>query len=200
MKKTLISVLLIVSLLSTALFSVVFAAYSVEKTATATAVVSAYGINLAINNVSTTETMKMMPGGSGKLADVDASGTANVKSVATYTLDVDDETFTEAAWTVDGSFYCPIVITIGTASTSGLNDDNSAKTYAEFVEDIQALEYTANIALNTKMDTDQADATTYDQTVTWAWDADSDTTKDNKLTSAAVIAIVVNAEIAQDMT
>lgn len=195
MKKTLISIVLIVSLLSTALFSVVFAGYSVSDSKTAYAVVSAYGITVLIENTTTTENMKMMPGGSGKLADVNASGTANVASRATYSLAVDTTTFTEADWKVDDVFYCPIVISIKQGETVKATFDCNGKTYEQVKTGIAGLTYTADIALNS--DLDNTDASTYDVTVNWAWSDGTTAEKDNKLTANAELGIIVNATIAQ---
>ena len=195
MKKTLISIVLIVSLLSTALFSVVFANYSVSDSKTATAVVSAYGITVLVENVSTSTNMKMMPGGSGKLADVNASGTANVASEATYALAVDTTTFTENDWEVDGEFYCPIVISIKQGETVKATFDCKGKTYEQVKTGIAGLTYTADIALDKNLDT--TDASTYDVTVNWAWSDDTTAEKDNKLTANAELGITVNATIEQ---
>ena len=218
MKKTLISIVLIVSLLSTALFSAVFAAYSVSDSQTATAIVSAYGIKLEIIEVASNATMA--PDSDGVLAYVDAKGTANVDADATYTLAVDTEKFTAAKWTIDTNgdadggelFYCPIVISIKQgedviASTSGLDGEGNPKTYDAFKADINALEYTADIYKNSDLTTEKA--TTYDVTVTWEWAANSSEDYDNALSELTMrennpitpqIAITVDAEIVQDTT
>ena len=211
MKKTLISIVLIVSLLSTALFSVVFAAYSVSDSQTATAIVSAYGIKLEITSVA--NDANMAPNSNGLLAYVDAKGTANVDADATYTLDVDADQFTADDWTINTDlFYCPIVISIKQgntviAYTSGLDNEGNPKTYDDFVDDINELKYTADIYKNSDLTTEKAD--TYDVTVTWEWAANSSEDYDNALSELTMrennpltprIAITVDAEIVQDTT
>lgn len=212
MKKTLISVLLIVSLLSTALFSVVFAGYSVTDTKTAYAVVSAFGATVTVTtdfdgttDPETSQPKKdiMTPGGSGTLVSLAATNAPNVAATITYWV----ENVTLGDWTVDSAFYCPIVFNVfGTevkvgdtlasdtqdSGIDGFDGDGKISTAAELIAAIKAVTYTA---------TAQADVSltgAHDKTITWNWPKGNASASDTKLTAAATITIQANAKIEQN--
>lgn len=189
MKKTLISIVLIVSLLSTALFSVVFAGYSVSDSKTAYAVVSAFGVTVTVDNTGATSESKqaMAPGGSGTLISVTASGTPSVAANISYTI-------TEVqlgTWTADSAFYCPVVFNVFGTQINGAEYQSADA----LIEAIEAVTY-ANDP-ESPLAADTALGNTHNKTISWTWAKDTNADKDNQLTAAATIQISVTASIVQ---
>ncbi len=188
MKKTLISVLLIVSLLSTALFSVVFAAYSDSKTATGTATVSAF--NVVITPTDNDITLTPADTTPKALASVTVTGTPDVAVTVAYTAEL-----TLGNWTVNGEFYCPIAFTIGT-KTIKMGDVIEAENVIDTAEElIAAVEAELTLAA-TPVIAGTNLAGQYDKAVTVSW-VSTDAEKDNALTSAATINLEITATITQ---
>lgn len=121
MKKTLISIVLIVSLLSTALFSVVFAAYSVQDSGTVTATVSGFGVTVDVVAATAATDIQLKPQATGTLISVTSTGTPSVAANLSYA-----STVTLSDWMIDtdadgqkDDFYCPIIFTITKTNPAG---------------------------------------------------------------------------------
>ena len=176
------SVLLVAVLLTTCAISGTFAKYITEKESTDTARVAKFGVDLAVTvdgafateyDADTTATDKLgvaiaktvvasstdsdnlvAPGTNGDLmASATIQGTpevaVNVKQEATLVL---------TNWVVEGTYYCPLVITVDGAKFYGM-DYTSA---AEFIAAVEAaLDSDVNYAPNTDL--------TESHSVTWAW-------------------------------
>lgn len=102
----------------------------------------------------------LAPGTDGKFADIKITGTpevaVDVAIVATVT--VSDN------WIVDGDFYCPIVVTVGTEKISGLDYDNAGD-FANAIKakiDGKSAQYAPNTNLGATYDTTNLD-------LAWAW-------------------------------
>jgi hypothetical protein len=176
------SVLLVAVLLSTCAISGTFAKYVTSKESTDTARVAKFGVDLgvAVDGAfateydadvtvtdkdgaaiaktvvasSTDQDNLVAPGTKGDLmASATIAGTpevaVNVKQEATLVL---------TNWAVDGTYYCPLVITVDGAKFYGM-DYTSA---AEFIAAVEAaLDSDVNYAPNTDL--------TETHSVTWAW-------------------------------
>ena len=174
--------LLVAVLLTTCAISGTFAKYITEKESTDTARVAKFGVDLAVTvdgafateyDADTTATDKLgvaiaktvvasstdsdnlvAPGTNGDLmASATIEGTpevaVNVKQEATLVL---------TNWAVEGTYYCPLVITVDGAKFYGM-DYTSA---AEFIAAVEAaLDSDVNYAPNTDL--------TESHAVTWAW-------------------------------
>ena len=176
------SVLLVAVLLTTCAISGTFAKYITEKESTDTARVAKFGVDLAVTvdgafateyDADTTATDKLgvaiaktvvasstdsdnlvAPGTNGDLmASATIEGTpevaVNVKQEATLVL---------TGWEVEGTYYCPLVITVDGAKFYGM-DYTSA---AEFIAAVEAvLDSNVNYEPNTDL--------TESHSVTWEW-------------------------------
>ena len=176
------SVLLVAVLLSTCAISGTFAKYVTSKESTDTARVAKFGVDLGVTvdgafateyDADTTATDKLgvaiaktvvasstdsdnlvAPGTKGDLmASATIAGTpevaVNVKQEATLVL---------TGWEVNGTYYCPLVITVDGTKFYGM-DYTSA---AEFIAAVEAaLDSDVNYAPNTDL--------TESHSVTWAW-------------------------------
>ena len=176
------SALLVAVLLTTCAISGTFAKYITEKESTDTARVAKFGVDLAVTvdgafateyDADTTATDKLgaaiaktvvasstdqdnlvAPGTKGDLmAKAEIKGTpevaVNVKQEATLVL---------TNWAVDGTYYCPLVITVDGAEFYGMDYPSAA----EFIADVEAaLDSDVNYAPNTDL--------TETHSVTWAW-------------------------------
>ena len=174
--------LLVAVLLSTCAISDTFAKYITEKESTDTARVAKFGVDLVVTvdgafateydadvtvtdkdgaaiaktvvASSTDQDNLVAPGTKGDLmAKAEIKGTpevaVNVKQEATLVL---------TNWAVDGTYYCPLVITVDGAKFYGM-DYTSA---AEFIAAVEAaLDSDVNYAPNTDL--------TETHSVTWAW-------------------------------
>ena len=176
------SVLLVAVLLSTCAISGTFAKYVTSKESTDTARVAKFGVDLGVTvdgafateydadvtvtdkdgaaiaktvvASSTDQDNLVAPGTKGDLmASATIAGTpevaVNVKQEATLVL---------TGWEVNGTYYCPLVITVDGAKFYGM-DYTSA---AEFIAAVEAaLDSDVNYAPNTDL--------TESHSVTWAW-------------------------------
>ena len=176
------SVLLVAVLLSTCAISGTFAKYVTSKESTDTARVAKFGVDLGVTvdgafateydadvtvtdkdgaaiaktvvASSTDQDNLVAPGTKGNLMDsATIAGTpevaVNVKQEATLVL---------TGWEVNGTYYCPLVITVDGAKFYGM-DYTSA---AEFIAAVEAaLDSDVNYAPNTDL--------TESHSVTWAW-------------------------------
>ena len=176
------SVLLVAVLLSTCAISGTFAKYVTSKESTDTARVAKFGVDLGVTvdgafateydadvtvtdkdgaaiaktvvASSTDQDNLVAPGTKGDLmASATIAGTpevaVTVKQEATLVL---------TGWEVNGTYYCPLVITVDGTKFYGM-DYTSA---AEFIADVEAaLDSDVNYAPNTDL--------TESHSVTWAW-------------------------------
>ena len=178
------SALLVAVLLTTCAISGTFAKYVTEGDASDFARVAKWGVEVEAENfdlfttdyetdddtftgkysVSSEDAAErddvLAPGTSGSFANIAITGTpevaVDVAVVATVEVSGD--------WIVDGDFYCPIVITVGTEAISGLDYDSAA----DFADAIKAKldGKSAKYAPNTDL------ATVYGDTnldLAWAW-------------------------------
>ena len=178
--------LLVAVLLSTCAISGTFAKYITEKESTDTARVAKFGVDLAVTvdgafateyDADTTATDKLgvaiaktvvaaaddqdnlvAPGTKGDLmASATIAGTpevaVNVKQEATLVL---------TNWAVDGTYYCPLVITVDGTKFYGMDYAGEADPLTAFIEAVEgALDSDINYAPNTNL--------TESHSVTWAW-------------------------------
>ena len=140
----------------------------------------------------------LAPGTEGEFANIRITGTpevaVDVSIVATVAVSGD--------WVVDGDFYCPVVITVGTTEFSGL-DYTSATDFAAAIKteiEGKSKQYAPNTDLSTHYDNTNLD-------LAWAWAfegaAGSNQTdiKDTKLGDRAVaedLIISIGVEITVD--
>ena len=176
------SVLLVAVLLTTSVISGTFAKYITEKESTDTARVAKFGVDLAVTvdgafateyDADTTATDKLgvaiaktvvasstdsdnlvAPGTNGDLmASATIEGTpevaVNVKQEATLVL---------TNWAVEGTYYCPLVITVDGAKFYGMD-------YTSAAEFIAAVEAALDSDVNYEPNTDLTES----HAVTWAW-------------------------------
>lgn len=176
------SVLLVAVLLTTCAISGTFAKYITEKESTDTARVAKFGVDLAVTvdgafateyDADTTATDKLgvaiaktvvasstdsdnlvAPGTNGDLmASATIAGTpevaVNVKQEATLVL---------TNWAVEGTYYCPLVITVDGAKFYGMD-------YTSAAEFIAAVEAALDSDVNYEPNTDLTES----HSVTWEW-------------------------------
>ena len=176
------SVLLVAVLLTTCAISGTFAKYITEKESTDTARVAKFGVDLAVTvdgafateyDADTTATDKLgvaiaktvvasstdsdnlvAPGTNGDLmASATIQGTpevaVNVKQEATLVL---------TNWAVEGTYYCPLVITVDGAKYYGMD-------YTSAAEFIAAVEAALDSDVNYEPNTDLTES----HSVTWEW-------------------------------
>ena len=176
------SVLLVAVLLSTCAISGTFAKYVTSKESTDTARVAKFGVDLAVTvdgafateyDADTTATDKLgvaiaktvvasstdsdnlvAPGTNGDLmASATIEGTpevaVNVKQEATLVL---------TNWAVEGTYYCPLVITVDGAKFYGMD-------YTSAAEFIAAVEAALDSDVNYEPNTDLTES----HSVTWEW-------------------------------
>ena len=190
------SVLLVAVLLSTCAISGAFAKYTTgDKTLGDTARVAKFGVTISttgdadglfsktegttpsITVNSTTEDKMVAPGMGGDLTsaivftEAGREVAVKVKVAATMTLSDD--------WKADGAFYCPIVITVGSESVSGLD----YTTDSEFIADVEEL-IEANNDKTYYCEDQITDANI--PVISWAWVFDGQDAKDTVLGEAGV--------------
>ena len=192
------SALLVAVLLTTCAISGTFAKYVTEGQASDSARVAKWGVVIKAENfdlfttdyatdddkatftgdysVSSEGTANrddvMAPGTSGKIANIAITGTPEVavEVAVKATVSVSDN------WIVDGEFYCPIVITVGSDDISGL-DFKNADDFAAAIND-KLKDKTAQYAPNTDLST-IGDANI---DLAWAWAFEDATGTENNQT------------------
>ena len=198
------SVLMMACLLTTCVISGTFAKYVTSKEGSDTARVAKWGVTITTtgqfvetyatdnNDVKGTITNSVVsvaaednsvkdavlaPGTNGSMLSVALAGKPEVAVAVTYDAELDLEN-----WTVDGAYYCPIVIKVGDKTFDG----NDTTTYA----DANALEAAVEAAIeackvNLHPKTDLSTVAT--PVVTWSWTfstSDANDEKDTKLGDA----------------
>lgn len=178
------SFLLVAVLISTSAISGTYAKYVTTESGSDFARVAKWGVEIEAESFgmfeadyATTDTAKfsgeysvssapgdrddvLAPGTSGSFANIAITGTpevaVDVAIKATVAVSGD--------WTVDGLFYCPIVITVGDATFNGLDYGSAASFATAIKENIEGK--SAQYAANTNL------ADTYNGTnldLAWAW-------------------------------
>lgn len=179
------SFLLVAVLISTSAISGTYAKYVTADEGSETARVAKFGVSIDAKSFGmfeadyktddTTATFEgtysvsaaaddrddvMAPGTSGSFADIKIKGTPEVAVAVAIVSDV----AISGNWIVDGDFYCPIVITVGTKAISGL-DYSSATAFADAIKaeiDGKSAQYKPNTDLSGIYDTTNLD-------LAWAW-------------------------------
>ena len=201
------SVLLVAVLLSTCAISGAFAKYVTSGSTSDDARVAAFGITVTPANATdlfveelsvedngaTTYYVQadedvVAPGMSGSLqnalAITDSGREVAIKASITADLAL-------TGWAIDGTYYCPIVITVGTTPLSGLD-------YASAAEFEEAVEEALNVAEALYQPADSFTQTVAN--VEWAWAfTGNDDEKDTALGTAAdsEIALTISVSVEQ---
>lgn len=177
------SVLLVAVLLSTCAISGTFAKYVATGSGSDSARVAKWGVAIDTENFgmftkeyktddttatfegeysvqSSNEDNVLAPGTKGEFANIAITGTPEVavEVAVTPTVTLSDN------WIVDGEFYCPVTITVGETSISGL-DYTSATAFTDAIKTAikgKSAQYAPNTDLSTKgADTDLG--------LAWSW-------------------------------
>ncbi len=196
--------LLVAVLLTTCVISGTFAKYVTSAEGTDTARVAKWGVavtangetfkteyakddtsfSIAANTVVSTDKV-VAPGTKGTMASMTLSGTPEVAARVSYEghFDVSDN------WTVDGAFYCPLVIKVGETAIYG----SACTSAAEFENAVNAAingtskDYAAGTDLSA--DTIKGDSLE----VSWEWPFTTGDENDQKDTALGNQAVVNNA-------
>ncbi len=175
------ALLLVAVLLTTCVISGTFAKYTTADSATDTARVAKWGVSVTVTgndafgelyddeiNVAGTKVVSVKatdddveqnvvaPGTRGTLGSVVISGTPEVMVDVAVSLDIELE-----GWEIDGVYYCPLQITKGTTTLSGL-DYLDADAFEAAIEAL-VNKTGDNVAANTDL------GTTYDVVLNWEW-------------------------------
>lgn len=199
--------LLVLCLLTTCVISTTFAKYVTEDSASDTARVAKWGVQIAVQAdafateydattnvedeshqviaktvISSTTDNLVAPGTNGTLATATITGTpevaVNVTKVANLTLTGWEVDVTDDS-TVNPTYYCPIVITIDGVEYKGTS-------YSSMADFESAVEGALNSNINYVPKTDLADS----HTITWAWAFAGEDVKDTALGDAATAATI----------
>ena len=193
--------LFILTMISTCAFATTFAKYTTSKSATDTARVAKWGVevevestaftqwykNEAVESTDTTLTVAgsekvVAPGTEGTLFTLSIKGTPEVDTKV-----IIDFSMTLTGWTVNSTEYCPLVFTVN----SGSEIKNVTSVDSLIAELEKAIEGTSN---QTTIDGKTVGVYNYDAnvspahsiTVTWAWAFEgNDDAKDTALGTAA---------------
>ena len=180
--------LAVAAMLSMCLVSGTFAKYTTSGDSTDTARVAKFGVTVtgaddsmfakAYDNTvqSGDEWNVVAPGTKGQLTAVALSGTPEVNVKVT-----NEATVSLTNWTVDGAYYCPLEVKVGTTTTLKGTDYTSAADFEAAIKaavDGTTATYDAGTALATKTDACPA--------ISWEWKYEgNDDAKDTELGDAA---------------
>lgn len=207
------SVLLVLTLLTVCVISGTFAKYVSEGNGTDTARVAKWGVEVTGNGTTFAKTYAkddnkfsldtnsvvstanvVAPGTKGAMATMTLNGTPEVAVRVNYTgsFALDDN------WSVDGVFYCPLVIKVKSAEgTTEIKQTADINTAAKFNDAVNAAitAYSKDYKAGTNLSTVGPDALT----VTWEWPFDGNDTKDTKLgdAAAAQVTLAVKTTVTQ---
>lgn len=214
-KSRIFSALLVLALLSTCVIGGTFAKYVTSGSAIDSARVAKFGVTVTATSnsmfkseyaktdssytvgdntvVGTSSAKVIAPGTSGNLTGVTISGTPEVAVRITNEATV---AFT-GDWTDGTSYYCPLVVTVGTTAIEG-SAYSSTTDFAAAVK--TAIDnYKGDYAPGT----DLSSATTSSPVVAWEWPfsiSDSNDTKDTylgNLTTAPEISVTIKTTVTQ---
>ena len=201
------ALLLVAVLLTTCVISGTFAKYTTADSATDTAKVAAWGIQLTVDGdavlydddktnpeltTSVHATDLAAPGTYQKLATVNLTGTPEVAYKIVVDVDLELEN-----WTVDGNVYCPLVFTVdGDTYKIDATNDDTAKLAAAIEKAVliaiaggdaasatasgNGLKYEVEYNAGTAVATGAADGVVVD----WLWAFNGDNVNDTKLGDA----------------
>lgn len=207
------ALLLVAVLLTTCVISGTFAKYTTTDSATDTATVAAWGIELTVegdavlydDNKTDTElatsvkaTDLAAPGTYQKLATVNLTGTPEVAYKIVVDVDLELEN-----WTVDGNVYCPLVFTVDNATYKiDATNTDTAKLAAAIEKAVliaiagsdaasatasgTGLKYEVEYNAGTAVATGAADGVVVD----WLWAFNGNDINDTKLGNAATKATI----------
>lgn len=196
------AILFILTMISTCAFSTTFAKYVTSDEAKDTARVAKWGVEVSVEGQdafaetyndkyestgtkvvsvgakeAATDDSVLAPGTNGTLTTVTITGTPEVMVDIIVEVDLALD-----KWTVDGSYYCPVVITVGSTAISGLSYTSMAD-FEAAVEKAVSDELKADDVAANK---DLADSLT----VTWEWafetGADADAKAANNVKDTAL--------------
>ena len=186
------ALLLVAVLLTTCVISGTFAKYVTTNSAEDSARVAKWGVTVTVASsafekeyaATDTETEitntvvaavdVVAPGTSGTLATVALSGAPEVAVEVKY-----EATLNLEYWEVAGTYYCPLVITVGLDKFAG-KDYSTADAFEAAVKaaiDAYTEEYDAN--------TDLSSSASNAPTISWEWAFEGDDVKDTALGDAA---------------
>lgn len=176
------AILLVGVLLTTSVIGGTFAKYVTGETGSDTARVAKFGVTVeadsfdmfetdyatddtakftGANSVSSSDSDKLLaPGTSGSFGNIAITGTPEVAVDVAIVATVE----VTGNWIIDGDFYCPIVVTVGTEEISGLDYD-SATAFAAAIKakiDGKSAQYEPNKDLGTIYNNTNLD-------LAWAW-------------------------------
>lgn len=163
------SALLVAVLLTTCVISGTFAKYTTSASGSDTARVAKWGVNVTVAGTtfatsygttatSSSTTKIVAPGTSGSMAAVALSGTPEVSVQVSYSA-----TLTLENWSINGSYYCPIIIKVGTDEIDG-RIFTSTSEFKAAVEN-KIAEHTQSYGPNTDLST----VTGHNLQITWEW-------------------------------
>lgn len=191
--------LLVLVLVTSCFVGSTFAKYTTAGTGTDSARVAKFGVTVTANGTmfaeeydthdenakatiakSVVSTDKVIaPGTSGDMVSMTISGTPEVAVQVNYTADVE----LTGSWTdKDGSFYCPLQITIGKVTIDG-HKFNNKDAFIQAIE-TEISTFSASYAAGTDLSTITADGSTLAPSVSWTWsfsDGDDTDVKDTYL-------------------
>lgn len=192
------SCLLVMVLLTTSMISGTFAKYVTSAEGSDSARVAKFGVAITANGETFakeynthdnayTETKSVIstekvvaPGTSGDMAKMTLSGTPEVAVRVSYAgaFDISDN------WTVDGEFYCPLVIKVDTTTIKGTEYESAA----EFEAAVNAAiaKYTVDFGPNTDLAGDDVKGCALAISWEWPFSVEGNDAKDTWLGNQAV--------------
>ncbi len=137
--------------------------------------------------IESEDTKLVAPGTSGKVPNMTISGTTEVAVKVEHDVLLDLQGFMLS----DGSFYCPLIFTIGETQIKGTSYESSEQLKNALKEEIKKAkkEYQPNTDLNTHTA----------PTITWEWPFDGDDAKDTELAKGA-LSNTINLTISTTVT
>ena len=128
----------------------------------------------------------LAPGTSGSFADIAITGTPEVAVEVAIVADV----AVSDNWIVDGAFYCPVVVTVGTEEFYGLDYDSAAEFAAAIKAEIdgKSAQYAPNTDLSDEYATTNLD-------LAWAWAFEGTDGKQTDVKDTALGDAAVNADL-----
>ena len=185
------SVMLMLCLITTCAISGTFAKYTTNDTGSDSARVAKWGVTVELSGASlfsntynsnkvvgTSSAKVVAPGTSGTLAGITISGQPEVATTVSVSGSI---TFT--GWTVSGSEYCPIVVTVdGVNYQVGTGSDTATEKYFADVDALEAALVTAIGNLSASFNAgDTLSGTGINSMISWSWGNEVDNTKDTVL-------------------
>lgn len=144
---------------------------------------------IANSVVSANANKVIAPGTKGNMVGMTITGTPEVAVSVNYVAN-----FKVEGWTVDGNFYCPLQIKVGSTMIDGVKFNNAAA--FENAVNTEISTYNKNYAAGTDLST--ASVTT--PSVSWEWPFSEDDIKDTKLgnlETAPIVSLTVTTTVNQ---